>query len=263
MLQNLLYCLAFQFIAQGWVTHDVIPDTPLAESERRQIVFGSAIGIPTFFVRQDTHNLLLKRIIARTARTRASRRYPGYIRVYNAEYRRALLDVLRQDGAGLIEMFGMKDTIDDLTLRLDNPDYFGVAGRLTGAICAEAGFASPLRAEASEFNRAAERYYRGSLRAAHVDEALRFFEDDIIRLQRADGKNQPAIRHALRFVLKDRDEGSFISGIRKSVNEESASLSDIRKLIYLLIITIYEDKANYDYTRKPVGNGTLPAASLC
>jgi len=262
-LQNLLYCLAFQYIAQGRITHDHIPDTPVAESERRQIVFGAAIGIPTFFVRQDTHNLLLKRIVARTARRRASRRYPGYIRVYNAEYRQALLQILKEDAAELIEMFGMKETIDDLAVRLENPDYFSVAGSLTQAVCAEGGFASPLSVEASDFNRAAENYYRGSLRSRHIEEGLRFFEEDLLKLNRADGRTRPEVRHALSSVFRDGDEGPFISRIRRSVMEEDASPEDLRKLIYLLIITIYEEKENHAHSRKPVGSGTLAAASLC
>lgn len=92
-LQNLLYLLAFKYIVTGRIRHDHIPDDPSIESERRQIFFGAAIGIPTFFVRSDTSNVLLKKMIARTQRVRMSRRYPGYARVYNLEYRRALIDV--------------------------------------------------------------------------------------------------------------------------------------------------------------------------
>jgi hypothetical protein len=262
-LQNLLYCLAFQYIAQGRITHDHIPDTPVAESERRQIVFGAAIGIPTFFVRHDTHNLLLKRIVARTARRRQSRRYPGYIRVYNAEYRQALLHILKEDAAELVDMFDMRDTIDDLTVRLENHDYFSVAGRLTQAVCAEGGFASPMSVDAGDFNRVAEKYYRGSLRTSHIEEGLRFFEDDLLKLHREDGRTRPEIRHALLTVLRNLDEGQFISRIRRSVMEENASPEDLRKLIYLFIITIYEEKENDAHSRKPVGSGTLAAASLC
>jgi hypothetical protein len=49
-LQVLLTALAFKYMANGDVSHRHIPDTPFIESERRQIFFCMAIGIPTFFV---------------------------------------------------------------------------------------------------------------------------------------------------------------------------------------------------------------------
>jgi hypothetical protein len=262
-MQNLLYCLAFQYIAQGLITHDHIPDTPVAESERRQIIFGAAIGVPTFFVHQDTPNLLLRRIITGTSRNRHSRRYPGYIRVHNAEYRRALLRILREDAAELIEMFNMTEIIDDLSMRLEDPDHFAVAGRLSQAICAEANVSSPMKAEAADFNRAAEKYYRETLRVNHIQESLQFFEEDLLELHRLDGQNAQTIRHALHFVFQDRDDRQFIAGLRKSIAEETVTEEDLRKLIYLMIITIYEEKTKNDHAKKPSNSGTLHIASLC
>jgi hypothetical protein len=52
-LQNLLYLLAFKYIVTGQISHEHIPDDPSVESERRQVVFGAAIGLPTFFVRDN------------------------------------------------------------------------------------------------------------------------------------------------------------------------------------------------------------------
>src|SRR5262245_54499767 len=88
-LQALVTALAFKYQAQGKYAHVDIPDSPFIDSERRQIFFGAAIGIPTFFVRRDTTNQLLRAILSRTKRTRASRRYSGYLRVHNDDYRRA------------------------------------------------------------------------------------------------------------------------------------------------------------------------------
>ena len=65
-LQALITALAFKYQAQGRMTHAHIPDEPFIESERRQIFFGAAIGIPTFFVRSETSNELLRAILART-----------------------------------------------------------------------------------------------------------------------------------------------------------------------------------------------------
>jgi len=53
-LQGLITALAFKYIMKGDVNHVHIPDDPSIESERRQIFFGAAIGLPTFFVKKDT-----------------------------------------------------------------------------------------------------------------------------------------------------------------------------------------------------------------
>ena len=66
---------------------------------------GMAIGIPTFYVRRNSRNRFLLKILRQTDRVRNSRRYPGYLRVYRQEYCRALLKVLREDAGDLIEMF--------------------------------------------------------------------------------------------------------------------------------------------------------------
>ncbi|MBO0861064.1 MAG: hypothetical protein J2P21_21785, partial [Chloracidobacterium sp.] len=58
-LQALVTALAFKYQAQGKYTHRDIPDNPFVESERRQIFFGAAIGVPTFFVKRDSPNQLL------------------------------------------------------------------------------------------------------------------------------------------------------------------------------------------------------------
>ncbi|WP_277058790.1 hypothetical protein [Trichlorobacter lovleyi] len=64
-LQTLITALAYKYMAEG-VDHRSIPDDPSLESERRQIFFATAIGLPTFFVRKDTANSFLHRIITRT-----------------------------------------------------------------------------------------------------------------------------------------------------------------------------------------------------
>ncbi|MDX2040697.1 MAG: hypothetical protein SF097_05575 [Acidobacteriota bacterium] len=126
----MITALGFKYQATGQVAHGSIPDTPFIESERRQVFFGAAIGIPTFYVRQDTSNQLLNAILARTKRTRRSRRYQGFLRVRNDDYCRALLQTLREDAADLIELFGIENTIRDLQARLDAPQEHSAAGKL-------------------------------------------------------------------------------------------------------------------------------------
>jgi len=64
---NLIILLAVKYVMSGHVTHSIIPDSPYVESERRQIVFGTAAGISSFFVRADTPNLFLRAMIEKTS----------------------------------------------------------------------------------------------------------------------------------------------------------------------------------------------------
>lgn len=65
-LQHIVTALAYRWVASGKIRHRHIPDDPFTESERRQIFFASSIGLPTFFVRAETGNQLLRMILART-----------------------------------------------------------------------------------------------------------------------------------------------------------------------------------------------------
>ncbi|MHB8771548.1 MAG: hypothetical protein ACYC7J_11155 [Syntrophales bacterium] len=242
-LQNLLNALAFKYIAAGQVSHATIPDNPFVESERRQIIFGRAVGIPTFFVRRDTENRFLRRIVEKTERVRPSRRYPGYLRVHHREYCRSLVQVIREDAADLIEMFGMADTIADLGNRLEDPDRHSALGKLTGAILAEDGPVSPLMMKAEDFNRAAEAYYRNDLRKAHIREGFQCLEADLgkVASAAAGAEGQP-LRQLLNGLLRDQDETTFIRQTLREVVEEKTPPEALRKLILLLIVTVIADR---------------------
>ncbi len=170
-IQNLVAMLAFKLMAKGVVTHAHIPDSPFIESERRQISFGAAIGIPTFYVRAKTDNMFLGGILRQTASIRQSGRYPGYLRVKNAEYRRALLEFITTHGSDLVELLGMRETMADLKRRLDE-DGMCAHERLTGAILGMAGAKDRYKLSASEFNAAAEKYYSTTLRDEHTREGF-------------------------------------------------------------------------------------------
>ncbi|MDQ1277386.1 MAG: hypothetical protein QG555_426 [Thermodesulfobacteriota bacterium] len=241
-VHNLLYCLAYKYIANRRISHAHIPDRPFVESERRQIIFGTAIGIPTFFVRENTDNEMMKKIIARTEKVRHSRRYPGYLRVHNLEYRRALLKVLREDAADLIEMFQMEEAIQELAMRLEAPDRFAALGRLTGGILKEAGAASPLQMSAEDFNLAAERYYRQHLRRRHSEEALDFLTVDLAALGEGSGRAAQTTRQALRFVLKEEGASAFLARLGSNICAGRAPEEDLRKLIQLVLISVHEDR---------------------
>jgi hypothetical protein len=243
-LQNLLYLLAFKYIARGDVTHSHIPDDPFVESERRQILFGTAIGIPTFFIRHDTANAFIKKIIMKTARVRPSARYPGYLRVYNTEYRRTLMEIISEDAADLIELLNMNNTISDLVERLDNPEEQSTLGRLKAAILRKAGVNSPFKMKSNDFNKTAEHFYREDLRKLHMKEAFRFLEEDVRNIDLISGERKQSIRKALHTFLKERTPLEYLRGVQRDVQEERVSLDSMRQLIFLLLITIYDDIHN-------------------
>ncbi|MFO7813426.1 MAG: hypothetical protein R6V21_10700 [Pelovirga sp.] len=177
-LQILVTALIFKYLVRDQLSHRHIPDTPIIESERRQIFFGMAVGIPTFFVHKKTRNRLLLKILRQTGKIRTSRRYPGYLRIYHHEYCLGLLRLIRQDGADLIEMFGFADLLSDLETRLRDPDKASAAGRLIGGICGGKQ-KDALRMTAEEFNREAECYYRTTLRHEHIRQAMDFVQADL------------------------------------------------------------------------------------
>jgi len=177
-LQNLLCAFAYRCMTAGRFTHAHIPDDPTVESERRQVIFDCAIGLPTFFVHEATTNQFLKAVLSHTHDIRPSRRYPGYRRVGTDAYRRGLVSLLRQEAPDLIEMLGMGQVLDDLDHRLAEPAQRS-SHRLVGGILKEAGERDPMKVEARAFNLAAERYYRGPLRRTQVDEALQLLREEV------------------------------------------------------------------------------------
>ncbi|MFH1138991.1 MAG: hypothetical protein V1816_23170 [Pseudomonadota bacterium] len=222
-LQHLVTGLAFQFIASGLFTHEHVPDEPTIESERRQIFFGAAIGLPTFFVRVDTANLFLRSIVEKTPGVRLSRRYPGYWRVRRRDYNRALLDLLKHDAAPLVEALGLSETLLDLEARLADPEGISAVGKLTGGILGGRKAKRPLDVGAGEFNRAAEDYYRVSLRLAHLTEAFDALQAQAAVLARSGGG-----------PIGPRDLES-LARVKNSLLDETASLEEITAVIHLIV----------------------------
>jgi hypothetical protein len=237
-LQRLVTALAYQYVLSGAVTHADIPDTPEVESERRQVFFGAAIGLPTFFVGERTPNRFFLGILRQAARTRASHRYPGRLRIYHAEYRHALVAVLERDAAGLIEALGLAGTIDDLKRRLEPSGEGSALNALLEGILGEAGATAPLRASAGTFNAAAERYYRGPLLQNFTGEALDLFARDLKELGAravAAGGEEAA---ALQAVLNGEDAVAFLSAVRGKVLAGTVSQSVLVKLIGLSLLVV-------------------------
>ncbi|OGU09601.1 MAG: hypothetical protein A2X82_07630 [Geobacteraceae bacterium GWC2_55_20] len=241
-LQTLITALAYKYMALG-TTHAHIPDAPSLESERRQIFFGASIGIPTFFVHKNSANSFLEKILKKTAGIRPSRRYPGYLRVQIHEYRRALVQLLREDAADLVELMGLHDTLSDLEMRINEPGLHSAAGRLTSGILDEVNASSPLRVNAREFNAGAERYYRTNLRKSHLDEAFGFLAHDFGLLDREQSRLDEMQRKALRVVLQGHDAGRFVESAKEDVLNERADIPTLLRLMNLVLFKVFHDQA--------------------
>ncbi len=257
-LQVLITALALKYQALGRINHADIPDTPFIESERRQIFFGAAIGIPTFFVRRDTPNLLMRSILSRTKRTRASRRYPGFLRVHNDDYRQALIATLIEDAEDLIEMFRMRETIDDLKTRLNDPANHSAGGKLLLGILSGSNRKSPMQMKAEEFNLQAERYYREELRRKHLAEAFHFLIEDLRELELIESHFDDQIKHSLNVLLRDQGAADSIVELQHRAINDLASEDEIRQIINLTLLTIYRDQK---ISERKLNEGSRSAAA--
>lgn len=239
-LQALVTALAYRYILEGRVDHGSIPDDPFVESERRQIFFGSAAGIPTFFIRRNTRNRFMIRLLEQTRETRSSRRYKGYIRVRNLEYRRALIRILRSDGADLIDQMGLEETVADLEHRTGS-ETESAAGKLVKEILDTAGATSPYHLSAQEFNTAAESYYRNRLRRRHLESGLAVLKEDLRRLDSMEMWRGGGYARPLLKLLGGRDASEFLTSVSSRVMAETASADELKLLIHLLILTVHND----------------------
>jgi hypothetical protein len=240
-LQNLLTALAFKYILSGQVKHAHIPDNPFIESERRQIFFGAAIGLPTFFVHKQTTNYFLRNILTQVQNTRISRRYTNHIRVHHTDWRLALLHVIQKDAADLIEMMNLQPMIEDLELRLKDPSSYAASGKLLKGIMAQTGTSDPLKLPAEKFNKAAERYYRRELRQKYLDEALTVLIDDWeIALQKRQLGDQ-FLDTILDDTLKNISPPAFLKSCRKALHRDALSPESTQTLLRLTLLSVAMD----------------------
>jgi hypothetical protein len=236
-LQALVTSLAYRYALSGALGHADIPHDPTSESEWRQVFFASAMGIPVFFVRTETRNRLLARLLRRTAGGRSSRRYPGYTRVPRGAYLAALVGLLREDAADLIEVLDAERAVRDLEGRIREGSERRVDARMARAVSERLGIQDPLQASAERFNTAAEDTYRESVRDAHLREGWAMFEDacgeaEIWSLRR------PRFRQALRETLGDRDARRFCIAVRADFFAGRLPEDALRTLIRLALVLV-------------------------
>ncbi|MBF0566587.1 MAG: hypothetical protein HQK89_15275 [Nitrospirae bacterium] len=246
-LQALITLYAYSAMASGEVSHAHIPDTPFVESERRQITFGTAIGIPTFYVRKNTTNQFIRKILSKVKRIRSSARYPGYFRVLNTEYLKGLVRLLEEEAAPLIEMLGLRKTLADLKLRIEFPGQHAAASRITSGILKEAGVSSPFKLSGDRFNEAAEKYYRSTLRLNHLKEAFDLLKGSIDGAEEHLSEYMPErSRRALKTITGNKTLRAFLDCVEDGLLQETLSPEDIQKLICIMLIDVHAQSRRFD-----------------
>jgi hypothetical protein len=235
-MQNLITALAYRFIIEEKVRHQDIPDRPSVESERRQIFFACAIGIPTFFVKADTPNRFLRKILSHVKNQRNSRRYKGYIRVRVLEYQLALLEVIGTEGRSLVESMGLSGVIEDLRFRLTEGGARTLDKLIMGAMQEGKCRKRPLTIPADAFNGMTEHYYRTELKRLHTREGLRVLAEDCEHLEKLD---DPSLRQVM--AARNRSAAEFIRETAETFLNEAASPEDLQHLLQIGLAVIHNE----------------------
>lgn len=239
-LQACITAYAYRLMAAGSVTHAQIPDDPETESERRQIFFAAAIGLPSFYVRRSTQNAFLRRVLGYTRRTRPSKRHTAYLKVYLDDYRSALTRMLAEDAA-LADINA--SALADLNGRVSAPEERGVSARLTRDILAGLGVASAMDVDAATFNQAAERYYRENLRRNWMEEGMATLRDDLRAVvQRAQTERDQTLLWALARLTGGWGVETFLTEAAHDVRAGRASVETLRSLIGLVLLNVDEEE---------------------
>lgn len=238
-MQNLVTALACRYIQEGKINHHDIPDQPSVESERRQIFFAGAVGIPTFYVRADTGNRLLRKILTNVRSQRNSLRYSGYVRVKIADYKLALLQTLETDGADLIEQMGLAPRIQSLRKRLTD-NTTSAYGKIISAVQDDlARNRTPLNVSASEFNCATEHYYRTGLKQQHLGEYISIFIEDCKRMEQLE---DPHFKQVMATITQDMSGADFVSKHQASIIEENAAPETLAQLLRIALAIINHER---------------------
>ncbi len=238
-LQNFITALAYRYVLKEQVTHRDIPDIPSVESERRQIFFASAIGIPTFYVRSNTGNRMMQKILAHVQTSRRSNRYRGYQRVKVNDYRLALLKVLQEDGGDLLQSLKMSEPIEALKQRFTNGAPTATSKIISG-VCSELPLKKdPFRVSADTFNDGAESYFRGRLRKSHLREGLNVLIDDCLNL---DKEQEKALSRVMGNISPEGGAGKYVADRVEDVISERADVDTLQNLLYICLTVIHNQQ---------------------
>jgi len=243
-LQHLITALAYHYILTGKITHEMIPDTPDVESERRQIFFCSAINIPTCYVKTKTRNLFLQQIVAKIPKTRVSRRYPGYTRIRLLDYKKTLIKLIQTDGKELVQSFSMEATLSDLGERIRDPDTFSVAGKLNRGILKKEKKKDPMRFRGDIFNKKAEDFYINDLREQQMEESFAALKKEFHQMDVWVSHDQSPHREAIKTILGEKDLYTFLADVEAGVLDHSLDLIALKKLLYLIMLYVNMENKN-------------------
>ena len=240
-MQNLVTALACRYILEGKIKHHDIPDQPSIESERRQIFFGQAIGIPTFYVRADTGNRFLRKILTNIPSQRNSKRYKGYIRIRHDEYNLALLHLLETDAADLIADQNLGPRMESLRQRLTDHGSSAFAKIIAGVRDELPGKKDPFNFSSYEFNGAIERYYRTGLKSRYLDESLAVLADDCRRLEKL---GEPGLKQVMAAISTEVTASEYIDRNRQAILDESASPALLQEMLRIGLAIIHHGRTN-------------------
>lgn len=237
-MQNCITALAYQYVISGKVCHQDIPDKPSIESERRQIFFATALGVPTFYVKSNSGNRFLKTILTRVKSQRNSRRYKGYIRIQIKEYQQALIETLTCDGSGIIDTLGMREDIYSLRERLDQKGK-STLEKLTNDSCQLSKYRSPMSVSADHFNQSTERYYRTELRRKQTEEGLNVLQESC-RAQEKIGNFH--LKEVMSSIKSEQSAADFVELHREDVLTETCSIPTLQTLLAINLAIIHHQQ---------------------
>jgi hypothetical protein len=249
--QNLITGFAWKKILDGSISHSDIPDDTVTESERRQIFFSSAIGIPAVSIREKNPSNFMLAITALASSIRKSDRYQGQLRVRVRDYRLALIKMLREENA-LVELFQAHQLLDKIEERiLSNRSTYA---KLVSGICKNKK-KTPLDYEADDFNSDVESYYRNVLRQENIREALKIFSDS---LDESLMNYEPYLIDINQKLCGAAAPGELIRNKASRLILDGLSVSELASVTKIIAIYIthkkecFEKKMIMEYTDAPI-----------
>ena len=245
-LQASLTALAFHLAVSGAVTHEHIPDDPYTESERRQVVFQAAIGLPTFFVRRDSGNHLLREIMARTGNVRQSKRYRGFLRVHVKDYRLALLRFLRQKAPEQAERSRMDGILCRLERMIAGDGHETAHGRLTSDFLRTAAVPSPFSLNADQFNSATETHYRETLKNLHLEEGLETLRKIIDGMKKQAHSGDNGCNAVLHWAADGNDPLVSAAQSGRELFGREQDPTAIKRLLRLALAAVHHRSTRHD-----------------
>ncbi|MFH1155938.1 MAG: hypothetical protein V1793_19190 [Pseudomonadota bacterium] len=246
-IQQLILCLAYKLIFQFKVTHDHIPDAPLAESQRRQIFFGSAMGLDHIILEKDASYRFLDDIVSTIPSLRKvllSWKSGASVKVSIRDYRMALVKFLEDQAGDIVLESGMQSVLKDLMLRIAHPGHRGVLGKMTRAVLGQTGRKTPFSLSAESFNLAMESHYRNDLRKKHMAEGFEVLMDNCQRLDLWAGFRDPDSGEALAGILTKGSAQEFLVEHKDGILDETAAVPVLEKAIQLMILSTSMEMSN-------------------